>query len=216
MIFVNFKIYRDSWGEGGVKLAQICERVAAETGVKIIPVVAAVEYGSIRAKFAEEMYLGHVDWELEGAKTGAISMDQALGAGVAGSLINHSEKKLKLGTIKKTIAAKPSGFKLLTICQTQHQILKWGHRLRTDYLAWEPTELIGNKEISAMDKYENNIRKLVETLKVPLIIGAGIHQAKDVTRAQKAGAGGVLVASDVVTAADPEKELLELAGAWKP
>ncbi|MFA6602650.1 MAG: triose-phosphate isomerase [Candidatus Shapirobacteria bacterium] len=214
MIFINFKIYREAWGEKGVELAKICARVELKTGVKIIPVVSALEYGKIRNSFGGEMFLEHADWQKEGAYSGAISMEQAKVAGVAGSLINHSEKKLKLGTIKKTVAAKPEGFKLLTICQNINQITKWGAGLKTDYLAWEPMELIGNPEVSVMDKYEEQVKKLALSIKVPLIIGSGIHRGEDVRRAIGAGAAGVLVASDVVKAGDPEKELTELAEAF--
>jgi triosephosphate isomerase len=214
MIFINFKIYREAWGEKGVELAKICERVGLKTGVKIIPVVSALDYGLIRNSIKGEIFLQHTDWQKDGAHNGAISMEQAQTAGVAGSLVNHSEKKLKLGTIKKTVAGKPEGFKLLTICQNINQITKWGSELKTDYLAWEPKELIGNPEVSVMDKYEEQVKKLVTGVKVPLIIGAGIHRGEDVRRAIAAGAAGVLVASDVVKAGDPEKELTELAEAF--
>lgn len=214
MILVNFKIYKQAFGRLGLNLAAVCQKVQKESGVKIVPVVSALTWGVIGKNYEGEVFLQHVDWQAEGAFSGAVSMIEAKEAGVAGSLVNHSEKKIKLGTIKKTIAAKPEGFKILTICQTPSQILKWGSKVKTDYLAWEPKELVGNPEISVMDKYEDTVKRLAGAVKVPLIIGAGIHRGQDVRRALAAGAKGILVASDVVKAQDPEKELMELALAF--
>jgi triosephosphate isomerase len=43
-----------------------------------------------------------------------------------------------------------------------------------------------------------------------LIVGAGVHSKKDLKVARKLGAKGVLIASAVVLAKDPEKKLEEL------
>jgi triosephosphate isomerase len=211
MIWVNFKSYEAGWTERGIKLSLSCGKISRETGVKIIPVVSALSFGFIKQAYQGEMWIQHADWEKEGGNSGAVLIREAIGAGAAGSLINHSEKKLKLGTIKKTLAAKPAGFQIMTICQHPKQITGWGAKLNTDYLAWEPTELIGSSEESVMDKYEETVKKLAAAVRVPLIIGAGIKKGEDVRRALAAGAKGVLVSSDVVKAADPEKELKELA-----
>jgi len=60
------------------------------------------------------------------------------------------------------------------------------------------------------------IKKMVKILEpTPVLVGAGIHQAKDVEVSLKMGARGILVASDVVKAEDPRKELLELAEVFR-
>ncbi len=59
------------------------------------------------------------------------------------------------------------------------------------------------------------IKQVVDVLAgMPIIIGAGVHSAADVKAGLEFGAKGVLVATDVVLAEDPEKELRELASAF--
>ena len=45
---------------------------------------------------------------------------------------------------------------------------------------------------------------------VPVLCGAGVHTQEDVRKAVELGAQGILVASGVVNAKDPEKVLTEL------
>jgi triosephosphate isomerase len=55
----------------------------------------------------------------------------------------------------------------------------------------------------------------VTTAPIPVLVGAGVHSAADVKKALELGAKGVLVATDVVLAEDPEVALRELASAFK-
>ncbi len=45
---------------------------------------------------------------------------------------------------------------------------------------------------------------------IPLIVGAGIKSAMDVRKSLELGAAGVAVASDIVKASDPRKEIEDL------
>ena len=47
--------------------------------------------------------------------------------------------------------------------------------------------------------------------KTPVLVGAGIHSKQDVKIALDLGAKGILVATDVIEADNPKKELAELA-----
>lgn len=212
MILVNFKIYKQSWGEGAVRLVEICRKVSKESGVKIIPVVSALEAGKVEG----EKYIQNVDEYTEGRWTGWISGIQAVESGVSGTLINHSEHKVPPGKIRKIMKQLPDGFESVLCVRSLGQAEKWAIKLKPSYLAYEPEELIGSRDKSVATEEPKAIASLVKMAgEIPVLVGAGIHNKNDVQIALKLGARGVLVSSNVVTATDPEKELRELAEGFK-
>ena len=214
MILVNFKIYKQSFGEGAVALAKICKEVARETGVEIIPVVSALDVYRIKSEVGGRVFVQSVDEYEQGARTGYISPIGAKMAGADGSLLNHSECRKKPGTIKKIVKHCPEKFVLVLCVHSLGQVERWAKRLKPDFVAYEPKYLIGSKDKSVASEKPDAIKEIVKIYApVGVLAGAGIHQADDVKIACKMGAKGVLVASDVVGAKDPKKELLELAKA---
>lgn len=215
MILVNFKIYKQSFCQGAVELAKICQDVAKETGVEIIPVVSALDGWRIKSEVGGKVFLQNVDEYEEGAKTGHISPIAAKELGLDGSLLNHSECRKKPGTIRKTVKVWPEGFVSVVCLQSLGQAEGWGRKIKVDFVAYEPKELIGSKDKSVASEKASVIKKMVKILEpTPVLVGAGIHQAEDVKVSLKMGARGILVASDVVKAENPRKELLELAKAF--
>ncbi len=222
MIFVNFKTYPEGTGETAVKLAGICAKVAKTTGVKIIPVVQAVDLWRLKES-GLEVWAQHVDWQLPGQWTGFTNLEAVMRAGGQGTLINHAEHQLPPGTIKQTIkrieslrSLKVQGFKrfeTMVCCRTLGQAEKLV-KFKPDFIAYEPLELIGG-EISVAQSQPAAIGHFVEMADgIPVIIGAGIKEKKDVEIGLKLGAQGILVASGVILADDPGQKLLELAEAF--
>ena len=85
--------------------------------------------------------------------------------------------------------------------------------LKPTFVAYEPPELVGSKTTSVAEAKPEVIAKAVEITKnhdLPLIVGAGIKSADDVRKSLELGAVGVAVASDIVAAKDPKKEILDL------
>jgi len=73
--------------------------------------------------------------------------------------------------------------------------------------------LVGSKTTSVAIAKPEIIAEAVEISRerdLPLIVGAGIKSHEDVRKSLELGATGVAVASDVVTAKDPKKEILDL------
>jgi len=212
MILVNFKLYKESFGEGAIRLAEICKRVSGKQKVEIVPVVSALDVYRIYKEVGIKPYLQHSDPIFEGAKTGFVSPIQALELGARGVLINHSEHKMKPGTIKKVLKLWPKGLEVVLCLQTWGQAETWAKNLQPTMVAYEPKYLIGNRERSVASEKPEMIKKMAEKYKpIPLLAGAGVHSKSDVQTAVLMGASGILVATDVVKAADPEKELTELA-----
>jgi len=217
MILINFKIYQETFGEKAIELAKICKKVMQETGVKIIPVVSALDLYRIKKEVGlEEILIQSTDGAIEGAKTGYISVEQAKYAGATGSIINHSEHRLKPGTIKKMLLTNPTDFYSVVCIQTWGQVNSWAKSIKASMIAYEPSELIGNREKSVSSERPEMIKKIVDFYKnIPVLVGAGIHSKDDIKTSLQLGAKGFLLATDVVKASDPEQELTELAKAFK-
>ena len=216
MIAVNFKIYENTFGNGVLELAKICKKVMAKTGVKVVPVVSALDARMIKEKLEMEVWIQNADEFFEGAKSGSISPIQAKEAGVDGCLINHSECRKKPGTIKKMLKAWPKKFKTTVCLSSLGQAEGWAKNIRPDFIAYEPKNLIGSKEKSVASEKPEIIKKMVKNFpKVPILVGAGIHSAEDVKVSLKLGAKGILISSYIVKSKDPETKLLELANCFK-
>lgn len=215
MILVNFKIYKETFGDGAFKLAEICKKVSEKSGIKIIPVVSALDAVRIKEKLGMEVYLQMVDEFSDGARSGFVSPIQAESLKIDGSLLNHSEHRIKPGTIKKILANWPKNFKSVVCIGSLGQAEGWAKNIKPDVIAYEPKEFIGNSEKSVSSEKPEIIKKMVEKYpKIPVLVGAGIHSKKDVEVALKLGAKGVLISSFIVKAKDPEKELTEIAAAF--
>ncbi len=216
MILVNFKNYRKTFGSGSEELCKICYETADKTGVKIIPVVAAINAVYLKRKFEREVYLQNVDVAEEGQHSGAVSVAAAAEAGLDGSLLNHSEARKKPGTIKKILKKWPKEKMRSVVClQSWGQVESWGKNLEADMVAYEPTKLIGSKDKSVVGEMAKVALKVIFFYRPKMVlVGAGIKGKDDVTGAIKLGAGGVLVASWVVESDEWRRRLLELASGF--
>lgn len=220
MILVNFKTYVEGMGERAVGLAKICEKVAKETEVEIIPVVQTVDLWRVNKAVDIPLFVQHVDLFPPGKHTGWISLEAVIEAGASGTLLNHSEHKMPPGTVKQILRrvsrASRGKFRVVVCAKSLGQAQRLV-KLKPDFLAYEPPELIGAKQKSVATVHPKTIEKVVKIgtpRGVPVIVGAGIHSGKDVKIGLRKGAKGVLVSSFVVLAKDQGQALEELAGAF--
>lgn len=215
MIFVNFKTYKEGTSEEAIKLAKICQTVAKKTKVLIISVVQAVDLFRLTSQ-GFEAWTQHVDNIDFGPNTGQVLPQGVAAAGAQGTLLNHSENKLPVEVIKE-IVKKCQSLKLKTlVCADSLEEAKMIIEVKPDFLAYEPPEFIGSRTDSVSSAKPEVIKDFIKEIKeIPVLVGAGIHSQKDVKTALKLGAQGILVATDVVLAKNPEKELIDLAGGFK-
>lgn len=215
MILLNFKLHPETFGDKAIILSTIAKEVMEITGVKIIPVVSAFDAVRIKEKLGIDVYLQHVDLYQEGPHTGYISALAAKSLGIKGSLLNHSEHALKPGTLKQILKSWPSDFDSILCLQSYGQLLHWALKLKPKYFVYEPKKFIGNSKISVATARPEQITNFVKSLSPnPVLVGAGIHSAKDVSTSLKLGAVGILVSSSVIKSTDPKKELITLASAF--
>ncbi len=216
-IFINFKTYRQASGAAAVELASYCRRVDEEfSQVKVVPVVQALDAWRVKQEAKITPWLQHLDWHKPGRATGWINLETALANGAGGTLLNHSEHSIPPGTakqvLKRTTQIKQE-FGTIVCAGTLGQVKRWSY-LKADFLAYEIKQLIASGRAITEEKPQS-VKKAVAIAKkagLLLLVGAGISQPEDVTLAQEMGAAGVLVASAIVKADNPEEKLRELVG----
>jgi triosephosphate isomerase len=209
IIVVNFKTYKESTGKGAEKLLKQMKSVKGNF-------IACPQFTDLYLgkKYKIPVFSQHVDPIDPGRNTGYITPFALKSVGAKGSLINHSEHKIKFSLIKKTInILKLYGLKSLVCCEDYKEARKIA-KLSPDFIAVEPPELIGTG-LSVTDAEPEIIERTVKVVKkvnsrVKVLCGAGISGKKDVERSIELGADGILVASGVVKAKNRVKVLKDL------
>ena len=160
------------------------------------------------------MLAQHTDFGPAGARTGFLAPEAIGAAGARGSLVNHSEHPLTREEIGWTIS-RLNGLGLTAVlCARDARDAAELAEFHPPYLAVEPPELIGGRVSVSSARPEvisdtvAAVRKVAPATRV--LCGAGIHDRNDVARSLELGSHGVLVASAVARASDPEGALDEL------
>lgn len=219
MIFVNYKTYEEGTGSKAIELAKILEEVARESQVKIIPVVQAPDVAEVASSTTLEIWTQKIDPVEFGAHTGAVLPEAVFEDGAMGTFLNHSEAKFASfdELAKASDRAKEVGLKTLIFAKDLPE-LKNICSLNPNYVAYEPPELIGSTTTSVAQAQPEIIGKAHEIANaagIPLVVGAGVHSAEDIRKSLELGAVGVAVASDIMKAEDPKKELTDLVEGFK-
>lgn len=205
MIFVNYKTYEEGSGQNAVTLTKILEEVARESQIKIIPVVQINDAEKVFASTTLEVWIQN---------TADIFPD-----GISGVFLNHSDHKVANFDDLYTANEKIMNANLKTlIFAGDLDELKKVSDLAPTYVAYEPPSLIGSTTTSVSEAEPNVIAEASEIARsfgIPLIVGAGIHSQNDIITGLKLGAVGFAVATDIVKATDPKKELLDLVEGFK-
>jgi len=215
LLLVNFKTYPQGTGKKALELAKMCEKVMKKTDVCIAVALQAADIRMISTEVEVPVFSQHIDPITPGSNTGQILIEGIKEAGAIGTLINHSEKKIKLASIDKILQLTKEHELFSCVCASTPKIAGAIAVLSPNCCATEPPELIGSG-ISVSAAKPEIITETVEIMKkinsevVPLC-GAGITNSGDVRKALELGTKGILVASGVVKAANPEKILEEMA-----
>ncbi|GBE19056.1 triosephosphate isomerase [archaeon BMS3Abin16] len=216
VIVLNVKSYEESMGERGLALALACEEVTAETGVVTAICPQMVDLAWIARQVKVPVFSQNTDIYEPGSCTGWTVAEAVKEAGAIGTLLNHSEHRLRLDVIEHVIS-KNKGLGLVSIvCTNNTPVTRAAAALGPEMVAIEPPELIGSG-ISVSKAQPEIVEDAVSAVKkinpgVKVLCGAGISTGEDVKAALALGAEGVLLASGVVKAANPKAALLDLAG----
>jgi len=205
IIIVNLKTYKQ--GSKVVKLVKQISKVDKKIiiGVQATDILEAVNISK------NPIYVQHVDYQKIGRNTGYILPEAVKADGAKGVFLNHSEHRLRMDVIKKTVK-RCNALKLNTAIFAKNlKQAKEIKKLKPDYMIIEPPELVGGK-VSVSRAKPELIEEIGKKLKCDFIVGAGIKTNEDLKIAMKLGANGIAVSSAITKAKNPAKKLRELIG----
>lgn len=214
VIVVNFKVYNESIGKNALKLAKICDEVAGQTGKSIAVCLSATDISPIAKEVNIPVWGQAADAVEPGGHTGSILLEALKEVGAKGTLINHSEHRLKIADIEWLVMkARKLGLDTC-VCTNNVPTSMACAAFSPDFIAVEPPELIGG-DISVTKADPKVVSGSVEAVrkvnsKVKVLCGAGVKNGKDVAKAVELGAVGVLLASGVTKVSDPRKALVDM------
>ncbi|WP_121823488.1 triose-phosphate isomerase [Halostella salina] len=208
-VLVNLKAYPCD----PVAVAEAAAEVNDDTDAEIVIAPQAAHLPAV-ADTGVETWAQHVSPVEHGSHTGSTLAEAAADAGATGTLLNHSENRLKLADIDGSLdAAGRVGFDTC-VCANNAEQIAAAAALGPDSVAVEPPELIGTgTPVSKADP--DIVRDAVDAAaavdeSVDVYCGAGISTGEDLVAARDLGADGVLLASGVAKADDPAAALADL------
>jgi len=213
IVIVNFKTYPHSIGEEAVKLAKTCEKIAVETKTDVRVAVSSPDIYRVSQAVKIPVLSEHVDPHPPDRHTGSIVVEDIKSAGASGSLINHSEHKVKLEIISETIKRCKEQGLTTVVCAANTQEGVDISFLKPDIIAVEPPELIAGDVSVSNAKPElisESVKRIKEEKGIPLLVGAGVKSHADLQKALELGSDGVLLASGITKSDDPEASLRSL------
>jgi triosephosphate isomerase len=216
LLIINCKNYRAAWGEGGLRLASVAEDVGRRFNVTVAVAPAAPFLKYISGGTRLPILSQHVDTVGEGAATGFLAPSSLKEAGCVGSLLNHSEHKLSARQVATAISLLRQEGLVAVVCAEDVSEARRLARLRPDFLAIEPPELIGTG-VSVSKARPEVITATINEVKAfspqtRVLCGAGVSDGADVEAALKLGSDGVLVSSGIVLAKDWRRAIEDMVG----
>src|SRR6266849_6506091 len=143
LLVINFKTYLEATGKKSVELAKIAGKVSQDKGIQI---AVSPQFSDIKqvAESAEVLVFSqHIDPVKPGAYTGHVLAEAVKSAGAAGTLLNHSERRIKISEIEDAIATARESELLTLVCANTSGVAAATASFNPDMIAVEPPELIG-------------------------------------------------------------------------
>jgi len=214
-IVLNVKTYAEATGIKVLEIAQLMDKIVDESGVSMAIAVQATDISRCVTSIKIPVFAEHIDPITPGSHTGWTLPESIKDAGAIGTLINHSEHRLKLSDIDFCITRAKEIMLDHIVCTNNISTSKAAAALSPNFIAVEPPKLIGGN-ISVTTADPGIVSDSVKTVKnvdkkVKVICGAGVKNGKDVSMAIELGAEGVLLASGIVKAKDKERVIRDLA-----
>ncbi|RLM53239.1 triose-phosphate isomerase [Halobellus sp. Atlit-31R] len=208
-ILVNLKAYPCD----PIEVATAARDVADASGARIAVAPQAADIARV-ADTGVETWAQHVDPNDYGSHTGSTLAESAAGAGAVGTLVNHSERRLKLADVDAAVRAAERADLETCVCGNNPAQIGAAAALSPESVAVEPPELIGG-DVSVATADPGIVEDAVAAAgsvddDVDVYCGAGISSGDDVATAAELGASGILLASGVAKADDPRAALESL------
>src|SRR3989441_1430709 len=207
-IVLNFKTHPEILGKKGWELAKRFAAVEDDTGASIVLCPPATDLAHVAKLVHIPVFGQHVDATDAGQATGWIPPEALLEAGAAGTLINHSERKVAWEEMAKSIPrCRELGLEVVA-CADDVAEAETLAKFSPDYIAIEPPELIGG-DVSVTSAKPGVVSGAVERIRaanpnVQVLCGAGGKSRRGGAKAPQLGAVGGLLAAGGVKRKDPE------------
>lgn len=214
IVILNYKTYLESSGENALELARALKSASEESGITMVAAPQAADIYRIQDQISLPIFAQHIDPITPGGHTGSNLIETLIEAGISGSLINHSENRMKLADIDEVIQLCKQNDIESCVCTNNIATSKAIATFSPDAVAVEPPELIGTgiPVSQAQPEVVEDSVKGVKSInkKIKVLCGAGISTGDDMNAAMDLGADGVLLASGIVKAENPKEALLDL------
>lgn len=214
IVILNYKTYLESSGENALELARALKSASEESGITMVAAPQAADIYRIQDQISLPIFAQHIDPITPGGHTGSNLIETLIEAGISGSLINHSENRMKLADIDEVIQLCKQNDIESCVCTNNIATSKAIATFSPDAVAVEPPELIGTgiPVSQAQPEVVEDSVKGVKSInkKIKVLCGAGISTGDDMKAAMDLGADGVLLASGILKAENPKEALLDL------
>src|SRR3989475_4779620 len=213
-IVVNFKTCPETLGKKGWEVAKRLAAVPKETGASIVLAPPKSDPAHRTKLVPMPVFSQHADAVDAGQTTGWSPPEALLEAGAAGTLINHSERKVAWEEMAKSVPrCRELGLEVIA-CADDIIEAETLAKLSPEYIAIEPPELIGG-DVSVTTANPEIVSGAVQRIRavnpnVGVLCGAGVKSRKDVAKALQLGTAGGLLASRVLKAEDPAAAVREV------
>lgn len=214
IVILNYKTYLESSGENALELARALKSASEESGITMVAAPQAADIYRIQDQISLPIFAQHIDPITPGGHTGSNLIETLIEAGISGSLINHSENRMKLADIDEVIQLCKQNDIESCVCTNNIATSKAIATFSPDAVAVEPPELIGagipvsQAQPEVVEDSVKGVKSINKKIKV--LCGAGISTGDDMKAAMDLGADGVLLASGIVKAENPKEALLDL------
>ena len=214
IVILNYKTYLESSGLNALKLAHDLESAASESGITMVATPQAADIYRISEETSLPIFAQHIDPITPGGHTGSSLISTLIEAGISGSLINHSEQRMKLADIDEVVKMCKANDIESCVCTNNIETSKAIATMAPTAVAVEPPELIGTG-IPVSQAQPEVVEDTVAEVKainknVKVLCGAGITTGDDMKAAMDLGADGVLLAPGIIKAESPKDALLDL------
>ena len=211
LVVVNFKTYTSALASAADRLGK--QMADVKTNARMVAVTSAFDLSSVSSIDGLEVWSQHLDPVGQGSHTGWLEPETAIARGATGTIINHAEHKVSLDHVRDLMEMLPEGFPICA-CAADVTEARALAKLGPTFIAVEPPELIGG-DISVTTADPTIVSDTVAAVKevnpnVRVLCGAGVKNGQDVATAIALGAEGVLLASGVTKANDPQAVLEDL------
>jgi triosephosphate isomerase len=212
LILVNFKTYIEATGKRGVELAKIADKVSRDSGVIIAVAPQFTDLKTVTEAVEIPVFSQHIDPIRPGAFTGHVLAEAVKAAGVSATILNHSERRIRISEIEEALSLARVSDLATLVCTDTPGVSAAVASLNPDMIAIEPPDLIGTGVAVSKARPEliTNAIKRIRSVSssVEILCGAGVSTAEDVGKALDLGTRGVLVSSSIVKGTNPG-QLLE-------